>query len=147
MGWDRILLPGVALLAFCWLGGAQGMTLADAKAGQATQLSVGELRQLMPDARVVSRDGGNTRVWQNKVNGTLVASTDRWDGSSFGREVLNSAAQGTWGIGEEGSYCVSIQWSSETEDWCRYIFKLGDKYYGFTTLDKGAMGEEFEFSK
>ena len=137
----------VALLTFGPFHIAQAMTLADAKAGNATQLSVSDLRQLMPDAKVVSHEGNNTRLWQNKANGTLVASTDRWDGSGFGRDVQSGVAQGTWGIGEEGSYCVSIQWSNESEDWCRYIFKVGDKYYGFTTLDKAAGGSEFEFSK
>ena len=32
-------------------------------------------------------------------------------------------------------------------DWCRYIFKAGDKYYGFGKLDDSAPASEFEFSK
>lgn len=142
----RLLAPAfsAALLTFT---NAQALTLADARARNATQLSVTELRQLMPGAKVVSHEEGSTRVWANKVNGTLVASTDSQNGSGFGRDVVSGAAQGTWGIGEEGTYCVSIQWSSNSEDWCRYVFKLGDKYYGFDSIEKSASGSELEFSK
>lgn len=35
----------------------------------------------------------------------------------------------------------------QPEDWCRYIYKLGDKYYGFDKLDDSSSGSEFEFSK
>jgi hypothetical protein len=142
----RLLAPALSA-ALLTLTNAQALTLADARARNATQLTVVELRQLMPDAKVVSHEEGDTRVWANKANGTLVASTDSWNGSGFGRDVVSGAAQGTWGIGEEGTYCVSIQWSSNSEDWCRYIFKLGDKYYGFGSLEKSASGSEFEFSK
>jgi len=142
------LVTVVAVLLLCGIGDGRAVTLADASAGNATLLSVIDLKKLMPGARVVSHtDEGATRVWENKANGTLVASTDSWDASAFGRDVLTSAAHGTWGIGEEGRYCVSIQWSSSPENWCRYIFRLGDKYYGFLTLEKGAAGSEFEFSK
>jgi hypothetical protein len=143
----RLLLIAAACCV-AWAGEAISLTLADAKARNAARLSLADLRQLMPGAKVVSHaEQGDTRVWQNKANGTLVASTDSWDGSSFGRDVLSGAAHGTWGIGEEGSYCVSIQWSSSEEDWCRYIFQLGDRYYGFTTLEQNAVGSEFEISK
>ena len=143
----RLLIPVLLLFVGCACTG-QAMTLADAKARNATQLSVVDLKQLRPGAKVVSHtDEGSTRVWENKSNGTLVASTDSWDASSFGRDVLAGAAHGRWGIGEEGRYCVSIEWSSASENWCRYIFRLGDKYYGFTTLERSAPGSEFEFSK
>lgn len=33
------------------------------------------------------------------------------------------------------------------EDWCSYIFKAGDKYYGARKLDDSAPTSEFEFSK
>jgi hypothetical protein len=141
-------LVAVLLLFLACLCEGQAMTLADAKARKATQLGVTDLKQLMPGAKVVSHaDDGSTRVWENKLNGTLVASTEYWDRSTFGRDVIASSAHGRWGVGEEGRYCVSIEWSSASEDWCRYIFKLGDKYYGFMTLETNAPGSEFEFSK
>ena len=33
------------------------------------------------------------------------------------------------------------------EEWCRYIFKAGDKYYAFGRLEDTAQSTEFEFSK
>lgn len=35
----------------------------------------------------------------------------------------------------------------QSEDGCRYILKVGDKYYGFGKLDVGAQGSEYEFAK
>ena len=143
----RWLVP-ILLLFLASLCEGQAMTLADAKARNATQLSVIDLKQLMPGAKVVRHtEEGSREVWENKFNGTLVASTDASDSASFGRDVVASSAYGRWGVGEEGRYCVSIEWSSAAENWCRYIFKLGDKYYGFMTLEKNASGSEFEFSK
>jgi len=39
------------------------------------------------------------------------------------------------------TYCVTIKWNRTTEDWCRYVFKAGDKYYAFDTLEDTPQGE------
>jgi hypothetical protein len=57
------------------------------------------------------------------------------------------SGSGTWTVDAKGSYCVHIQWPMQTEEWCRYIFKAGDKYYTFLTLDDSARAWEFEISK
>jgi len=42
---------------------------------------------------------------------------------------------------------VHIQWPTQTEEWCRYIFKAADKYYTFLALEDSARSWEFEISK
>jgi Protein of unknown function (DUF995) len=137
----------VVSLGISSVAAAQALTLADVKAKSAVQLSADELKQLMPGARVVSRTiAGSTRNWENKANGTFVASSDA-KGTSGGR-ALPSSGNGTWRVGDKGNYCVTIQWGGMTsEEWCRYIFKAGDKYYGFGRLEDSAPASEFEFSK
>jgi hypothetical protein len=50
------------------VAGAQGLTFAEVKAKNATQLTADALRELMPGAKVVSRTPqGSTRYWQNKL--------------------------------------------------------------------------------
>ena len=58
------------------------------------------------------------------------------------------SGSGTWKIDDKGTYCVQIKWRPMgSEDWCRYIFKSGDKYYAFDTLEDTAQASEFGFSK
>ena len=124
---------------------AQPVTLADVKAKNAVQLSADELKQLMPGAKVVSRtNAGSTRSWENNANGTFVASSDSKGGTGRARP---SSGNGTWRVDDKGTYCVTIQWNITPEEWCRYIFKAGDKYYGFGRLEDTAQSTEFEFSR
>ena len=130
----------------CSFAGAQDLTLADVKAKNAVQLSAEDLKQLMPGAKVVSRtNAGSTRLWENKADGTFIAGSDG-RGSSGGR-TMPGTGTGTWRVADNGRLCVAIQWSRISEDWCRYIFRSGDKYYGFGKLDDDAPASEFEFSK
>jgi hypothetical protein len=126
--------------------GAQALTFADVKAKNATQLTADELRELMPGAKVVSRtQAGSTRYWQNKPDGTFTASSDG-RGSCGGRNC-SSTAPGTWRVQDNGTLCVTIKWPTAQDDWCRYIFKAGDKYYGVGRREDSAAASEFEFSK
>ena len=134
------------MLALCPVASAQVPTLADIKAGNGVQLSAQELRDLMPGAKVVSRTlAGSTRHWQNKPDGTLSATTDG-RGVSGGRNAY-ATAQGTWHVTDTGRWCVKIPWPRAQDDWCRFIFKLGDKYYGVGSLSDEAAASEYEFSK
>ncbi len=141
----RTILAALPVVA-CSLAGAQDLTLADVKAKNAVQLSADDLKQLMPGAKVVSRtNAGSTRLWQNKEDGTFVAGSDG-RGVSGGRTTPGTGT-GTWRVADNGRLCVAIQWTRINEDWCRYMFKAGDKYYGFGKLDDSAVASEFEFSK
>jgi hypothetical protein len=136
-----MLLPGL-----CPLAGAQVSTYADVKAGKGAQLSAQELRELMPGAKVVSRtQAGSTRHWRNKPDGTFSATSDG-RGVSGGRNAY-ATAEGTWQVTDNGRWCVKIPWPRAQDDWCRYMFKLGDRYYGVSALSDEAPASEFEFSK
>lgn len=140
----RVLL--FALLAFSSAAGAQVSTLGDVKARGGVQLSAQELRDLMPDANVVSRtQGGSTRYWHNRPDGSFSASTDG-RGQSGGRN-LYATAEGTWRVTDEGRLCVTIAWPRSPDNWCRYMFRLDNKYYGAGTLSNESTASEFEFRK
>ncbi len=141
----RLLLVALSF-GICPLLWAQPLTFADVKAKAGTQLTADELRALMPGAKVTSRTiQGSTRYWQNKPDGTFVASSDG-RGTSGGRNNMGSA-EGTWEVRDNGTLCVKIPWSRSPEDWCRYMFKVGDKYYGVGRREDNAPASEFEFSK
>jgi hypothetical protein len=125
---------------------AADLVLNDLKA-HGVQLSANELKQLMPNAKVVSySEGGSTRHWTNEPDGKFVASSDvRRDPNRPGKVA---SARGTWHVGDNGTYCVTLEWAKRSESWCRYIFKIGEKYYGVKSLEDGATKvQEFEFSK
>jgi hypothetical protein len=124
---------------------AQVLTLADVKGKGASELSADDLKQLLPGAKVVSRtSAGSTRRWENKADGTFVASSDGMGGSGRARP---GTGNGTWRVADDGTYCVDIQWNVTPEKWCRRIFKASDKYYGVGKLEDSAPAHEFEFSK
>ena len=136
-----------ASFGLCAVANAQVVTLAEVKTKNAVQLSADELKQLMPGAKVVSRtNAGSTRTWENNANGTFVASSDGKGTSGGG--ARRSSGNGTWRVEDKGTYCATIEWGAMShEEWCRYIFKAGDKYYGFGRLVDTAQASEFEFSK
>ena len=137
----------VVLLTLSLAAQGDGLVLNDLKAQNGVQLSADELKQLMPNAKVVSHHKeGSTRRWTNEPDGKFVASSDqRRDISRLGK---SASAPGTWHVGDNGTYCVTIDWRERSENWCRYIFKVGEKYYGVKTVTDGAtIAHEFEFSK
>jgi hypothetical protein len=144
----RSMLASVVLLAFPLAAQAESLLLNDLKSQNAVQLTADELKQLMPNAKVVSyyvEGGTSTRRWTNEPDGKFVASSDTGRDMSIRRSV---SAQGTWHVGDNGTYCVTIDWRQRPENWCRYIFKVGEKYYGVKTVKDGAtVAHEFEFSK
>jgi hypothetical protein len=140
------------LLALPLAAQAGGLLLNDIKAQNGVQLSADELKQLMPNAKVTSyywEGGKSTRYWTNEPDGKFVASSDTGrDVSKLMGVHAGGSAQGTWHVGDNGTYCVTIDWTKRSENWCRYIFKVGDKYYGVKTVTDGAtIAHEFKFSK
>src|SRR5690242_8023230 len=99
----------VAACAICSSADAQVSTLGDVKAQGGVQLTAQELRNLMPEANVVSRtQGGSTRYWHNRPDGTFSAVSDG-RGQTGGRNAYANA-EGTWRVTDEGRLCVSIPW-------------------------------------
>jgi maltoporin len=133
-------------LGACSLAAAQALTLSDIKAKNAVQLSAEDLKQLMPGANVVHRTpAGTTRRWENKTDGTLVASSDA--SAAGGGRAYRVTGSGAWRVADNGRFCVAITWNRTTEDSCRYIFKADGKYFGVGQLEDTQPVGEFEFSK
>lgn len=133
-----------ALLVLPLSAQAADLMLSDIKAQGGVQLSVEELKQLLTDAKVVSYYEESTRRWKNDADGKFVASGDARRHISG----KSQTAQGTWHVGDNGTYCVTIEWPRRSESWCRYMFKVGDKYYGVKSVADGtSKAFEFEFSK
>ena len=136
----------IVALGFCALAGAQVSSFADVKGKGGAQLSAADLKDLMPGAKVISRtQAGSTRTWTNKPDGSFIASSD--GRGSAGSRNAYATAPGTWRVSDEGKLCVKIQWQVNQDDWCRFMFKIGDKYYGVSRLEDTAPANEFEFSK
>ena len=146
-GFSFRLAVATVLLAFPLIVQAGELTLNDIKSQNPVQLSADDLKQLMPNAKVVSyTPAGSARLWKNEPDGKFIASSDvRRDPNRSGK---GSQGQGTWHVGDNGTYCVTIEWPRRSENWCRYIFKAGDKYYGVKSVADGTVtAYEFEFSK
>jgi hypothetical protein len=134
----------IAALALCVSSFTWGepMSLKEVTAANGTPLTVDELKQLLPGARVTSRNpSGSTHYWQNNPDGKFVASTDARGKGGRGAQV-----PGSWRIGDDGTYCLKIDWPREPDNSCRYLFKVGNKYFGIgSQQDVNALIHEFEF--
>lgn len=142
-----------AVLSLCAstvvLGQGSGtLRLSDLKAQGATQLSKDELQALLPGAKVESRNAqGSTRFWENSSDGSLVASTDNRGGAGSSTAGAKSTAHGSWQLADNGTYCVLLEWRRSTEQWCRFVFKSGDRYFGVkSTSDQSSVAHELAFS-
>ncbi len=125
------------------------LKLADLKSEGAVQVMKAELDVLLPGAKVTNlTPAGSTRIWKNDASGKFVVSTDLVGDTRGGMLGRTTTGNGTWHISGEGAYCVQIEWSQRTEQWCRYLFKLGDKYYGVRSLENPAADAwAFSFSR
>jgi len=140
----RYMMLFAALLMVCSVASGQVLTLTDVKAKSAVQLSADDLKQLLPGATVQNQtQSGATVRWKNSLSGDFVASND---GRGHSPPAMFTGS-GTWKIDDKGAYCVQIRWPWSRDDWCRYVFKAGDKYYAFDTLEDTAQSWEFEISK
>jgi hypothetical protein len=129
-------LVAALLLAVPLSAPAAEVVLNDLKAQNATQLTKDELAALLPGAKVVSDYRGSTRRWKNDADGKFTANSDgRREATKIGKQITG---HGTWHIGDNGTYCVMIEWPQRTENWCKYVFKAGDRYYGVKSLTDGA---------
>jgi hypothetical protein len=120
-------LLGLLCVGCSMAWGQEAAVLRDLdSAGRAT-LTKEELGQLLPGAamsRVTAK--GNTHYWKNDPDGSFIISSDNRD-----RGGRPSTASGKWHISDDGRYCVLIEWKSiDAEEWCRYIVRSGDAYYG-----------------
>lgn len=129
----RYFLTAIALVTTA--AGAQEASLVrDLDAAGRVTLTKEELTQLLPNAKMSRLNAkGNLHLWKNEADGSFILSSDN-------RVVQgrSSTAPGKWHISEDGRYCVLIEWNrSPTEEWCRYILKVGAEYYA-TKSDKTA---------
>ena len=144
----RFIIP-CALFALPLLAQAENLHLSDLKSQNAVQLTADDLRQLMAGAKIARHnDAGSLRRWTNEPDGKFVASSDFRRDPNLIRQRMSSGGKGTWHIGDNATYCVAIEWGRGSENWCRYIFKAGDRYYGVKSLVDGAgIASEFQISR
>lgn len=142
----RQFLFAVPFLLFSSLASADNLTLGELKAQNAVRLGLEELKALLPNASVsYTTSEAVTVKWKNELDGKF------WASSSNGHfNTGTSAKPGTWRIDDNGSYCVIIERDRSQENWCRYMFRVEDKYYGVNTKamkNEKALALGFEFSK
>jgi hypothetical protein len=135
-----------ALLLPATGGIAQEMTMADLSNPQ--RLAGDELQQLLTGAKVTHKTRhGSTRHWYNNADGKFTASTDSV-GYKGRTTAYPTTGAGSWHISPHDQYCVTIDWKVVDENWCVFLFKSGDKYYGSARpKDPSARAVQFGFSK
>jgi hypothetical protein len=86
-------------------------------------LSKEDVRQLLQGLTIAfTSTRGNQLRWRNELDGTMFAT-------SLGPGGKNNTKKGSWKIDDKGRFCVSIDWPSNLEEWCRSIAKEGGSYY------------------
>ncbi|CAN5687945.1 hypothetical protein BH09PSE5_BH09PSE5_11680 [soil metagenome] len=105
--------------------------LRDLQGLNPVKLSADEVKALVPDSKVTRvTPAGNTTWWTNEAAGSFFATSDN---RSYGN-ARATTAPGKWNLTDDGRYCVVIEWKGvATEQWCRYLFKTADAYYGSTS--------------
>ncbi|MBL8446138.1 MAG: hypothetical protein JNJ44_01855 [Zoogloeaceae bacterium] len=133
--WSIGVLIAGGLLALA--GGVQAQaTVGEVLDGGGVRVSREKMTALMPGATVSgpTESGGEFSAdikAEGKVSGWVRSATGR-NGSVFGK----------WQINEDGQFCreitVSIGMTNNTDSDCRYMFKLGNRYYSAESLDRSS---------
>ncbi|MGE4449737.1 MAG: hypothetical protein AB7E15_15695, partial [Azospira sp.] len=134
-----LIIPSLALADT-----SANLTLGDLMNQGAVQQSRDDLLSLLPGAKVsnVSRNG-SVRHWENIEGREFVASATN---PTAGLNYARFTGKGSWRLGDNGTYCVHIEWPVTSEQWCHFIFKLGSKYYTVrSTTDPASPAYEFTF--
>ncbi len=135
-----LLLPGLAGGAWAQEGAGSGIRLRDLSAQNAVKLAAPEVKALASGASVQTPGALGLRTWKNAPDGKLLASAS---GPGLPR---GAQGKGTWHVANNGTYCVKVEWENQTEQWCRFIYRLGDKYYGVRSdTDGSARALEMKF--
>ena len=118
------------LLAPCAHAQDAGLTVRDLDAQNPKRLTLAELQQLLPGAKMSRLTAaGWQHYWTNEPGGSFVVSASNMN-PGISRSQAASTAQGKWHIADDGRYCVLIEWKrNPTEEWCRYILQTSDGYY------------------
>ncbi|MEO8187302.1 MAG: hypothetical protein ABI580_08070 [Burkholderiaceae bacterium] len=88
-----------------------------------SQLSALETRKLLAGAFVLTTPQSNrTITYEHAADGELWVVVR-------GQFIPDYRKRGDWRVKDEGAYCVKVLWPMGPEDWCQYVFKLGDQYY------------------
>lgn len=109
----------------------QPLTLDEVK-NKAEPLTAEQVQALAKGSKVEFRlVNGSTRMWSHDDDGTFIASRVTARG-------YRSTGRGTWKVGEKGEYCLTFDWgATETENWCRLLYLVDDRYYAFSPDAKG----------
>ena len=125
---QRVLL-GLLLALFMATGLAQDAavgSVAELRQAGGSQLSAAETKQLLTGATVESTSGvGRKRGFDNSARGTLYATSE----GGSGAVTKAVRVTGDWSVREDGAYCVKVPWRAEAEEWCRFVFRLGNRYF------------------
>lgn len=140
------ILIGLLLAKSAWAQNLVENDKREVEFAAESLLSKEDLAILLPGSKVTQRtpEGAN-RYWKNSPDGKFVVSTDAGDQAGLG---MVRSAKGSWRIGDEGTYCVTMKWGDTLEQWCRYLFKNGDKYLGLESKVGSKVDvHEFFFSR
>lgn len=112
--------------------------------GDAVKLTGEELKAFLPGTKVTHHNKvGSLRYWVNNPDGKFVASSDNKKfGSSLGSQ--SASAPGKWSVSDDGKYCIAIEWSRVSENWCAFVLKTanGEFYLNAVEADR-----KIEFAK
>jgi hypothetical protein len=120
---------GFAVLPFGAL--AQSMTYAEVKATGAKPMPFVEVVELVSGAHTeFILASGSRRTWTNHADGSLLANRNSGP-------MNRRTGRGTWSVNDDAAYCLSFDWGSmETEEWCRRMYRVDDRYYAFSLKAK-----------
>ena len=121
------------------------LTLGDLMNQGAVQQSRDDLLSLLPGAKVSNvSHNGSVRHWENIEGKEFVASATN---PTAGLNYARFTGKGSWRLGDNGTYCVHIEWPVTSEQWCHFIFKVGNKYYTVrSATDLASPVYEFTFN-
>ncbi len=141
-GW----IAGLAIALSAGTAHSQDAKLGEILGKQAQKQTKEDVEKLVVGANVYNRGLQSERWWDNAPDGKVKGAR----GAGSFSHNRSFTGDGTWQVNEQGQYCVDLVWGSTNktpEKWCRFLFKVGDDYFGAaseTNPDSAAFALKFK---
>lgn len=126
MGTVRKLVVVAAIAIAATSVQAADVTVAAVKTAGGKELSGAELTALLPGKTARRTSDRFDQSWVHDQGGKIRASSVEKTGY-----MHNRSGSGSWQVNDQGQYCLQIEWPRLSWNWCRYIYQVGDDYFGF----------------
>lgn len=113
------------------------MRLRDVLAQNHERMAAEELKRQLPGMLLHKETAQWVHTLALGADGSLTASGNKKDGTDTTRGA------GSWTVSDESKLCVDMKWRKVEEQWCRYVYRVGEDFYAVNEIRDNMAAHRF----